>query len=190
LRTGKTDLGNNPADLAADASGAGVQGQFAKLSGSFYRTQALNTAWSWLVNFRGQVNVKRNLESSERFALGGADGVRAYPSGEGVGDSGWLGSLEVRYAFAAAPGMSLAGFMDAGGVKRFTKNATQLLGAEPNTYELAGLGLGLRYEQTAGNLQLSVARPVGSNRGVDVAGNNNEGRRDGTRAWFSAAWRF
>jgi hemolysin activation/secretion protein len=190
LRTGKADLGDNPADLAADASGARVQGQFAKLSGSFYRTQALNTAWSWLVNFRGQVNVKRNLESSERFALGGADGVRAYPSGEGVGDSGWLGSLEVRYAFAAAPGMSLAGFMDAGGVKRFTKNAAQLLGAEPNTYELAGLGLGLRYEQTAGNLQLSVARPVGSNRGVDVAGNNNEGRRDGTRAWFSAAWRF
>jgi hemolysin activation/secretion protein len=189
-RTGRVDLATNPADLAADEVGARVQGRFSKLNASAYRNQAFSNGWSWQVSLRGQANLGRNLESSERFSLGGADGVRAYPSGEGVGETGWLAAVDVRYALAAVQGLSLTGFVDTGGIKRFSKNAVLLAGATPNSYQLSGAGLGLRYETTAVTLLLTVAKPIGQNRGLDAAGNNNEGRSDGTQAWVSAAWRF
>ncbi len=189
-RTGRVDLATNPADLAADEVGARVQGNFSKLSASAYRNQAFSNGWSWQVSLRGQANLGRNLESSERFSLGGVDGVRAYPSGEGVGETGWLAAVDVRYALAAVQGLSLTGFVDTGGIKRFSKNAALLAGTTPNSYQLSGAGLGLRYEITAATLLLSVAKPIGQNRGVDAAGNNSEGRSDSTQAWVSVAWRF
>ncbi len=191
VRGGRADLSKNVSDDIADASGAQVQGDFSKLVGSYYRSQAVGSRWVWLINLRGQTSLGRNLESSERFALGGADGVRAYPSGEGVGDSGLLASAELRYAVSSFQGLSLAGFMDAGGIKRLSKNATVLATSVPNDYALAGLGVGARYELAQASILLSVAQPVGRNRGVDAAGNNNEGRRDGgTQAWVNAAFRF
>lgn len=190
LRGGKADLADNATDFASDAAGAKVQGNYSKLNASYYRSQAFSAAWSWQLNVRGQKNLGRNLESSEKFALGGSDGVRAYPSGEAVGDSGWLATLELRYALAALPGLSLAGFVDTGSVRRFSKNAALLSGAVPNSYQLSGSGLGLRYDTDAVTLSLLWAKPVGSNRGLDVARNNSEVKRDGARAWLTAAWRF
>jgi hemolysin activation/secretion protein len=190
LRGGKADLSDNAADLAFDAAGAQVQGNYSKFNASFYRSQAISGAWSWQLNLRGQRNLGRNLESSERYVLGGSDGVRAYPSGEAVGDSGWLVTLELRYALAALPGLSLGGFVDTGGIRRFSKNTTLLTGTVPNTYQLSGAGLGLRYDTEAVSLALVWAKPVGNNRGLDAAGNNNEARQDGSRAWVTAAWRF
>jgi hemolysin activation/secretion protein len=190
LRSGRADLSDNQADRASDAQFARVQGRYNKLNASYYRSQAITTAWSWVANVRGQANLGRNLESSEKFSLGGADGVRAFPSGEAVGDSGWLTSLELRYAWAAVPGLSLAGFVDAGGIRRFSKNVTIMQGALPNSYELAGTGLNMRYDSQTVSLQLTLANPIGDNKGKDANGNNNEGRRDGKRAWLSATWRF
>ncbi len=190
VRGGKADLTDNAADLGFDLAGAQVQGNFSKLNASFYRSQSISSAWSWQLNLRGQRNLGRNLESSERYVLGGSDGVRAYPSGEAVGDSGWLATLELRYALAALPGLSVAGFLDTGGIRRFSKNAALLAGTVPNNYQLSGAGLGMRYETEAVSLALVWAKPVGSNRGQDAAGNNNERRQDGARAWVTAAWRF
>ncbi len=193
LRGGRTDLNGNAIDLVQNAT-SDVQGTFSKVSASFYQSQSLTPALSWQFQSRGQLNLGRNLEGSERFALGGADGIRAYPSGEAVGDSGWLVSAELRYAIAAVPGLSLATFVDAGGVRRYSKNANALLALmnQPgNRYTLAGAGLGLRYDSAKVNLTLQVAKPIGSNRGADAAGNNNESRRDGqAQGWISAAWKF
>ena len=190
LRAGKANLAGNAADLALDAAGTRVQGRFAKFNANYFRSQALNSAWSWQLNLRGQGNLGRNLESSERIVLGGSDGVRAYPSGEAVGDTAWLATLELRYLLAQVPGLSATVFADTGGVRRFSKNAAVLAGATPNNYQLSGLGLGLRYDTEAVNLSLVVAKPVGSNRGLDALGNNSDGSKDGPRAWLTAAWRF
>lgn len=190
LRGGKADLAGNAADLAQDATDTKVQGNYSKFNASYYRSQSFSSVWSWQTNLRGQRNLGRNLESSERFVLGGIDGVRAYPSGEAVGDSGWLATLELRYALAALQGLSLSGFVDSGGVRRFTKDRTLLAVVVPNNYQLSGAGLGLRYETDAVSLALVWAKPVGNNRGLDAAGNNNEGRQDGSRAWLTAALRF
>jgi hemolysin activation/secretion protein len=193
LRVGRVDLGGNAIDLNQNVT-TGIEGRFSKLTGSFYQNQVISGAWSWIFQARGQYNFGRNLESSERIALGGADGVRGYPSGEGVGDHGWLASAELRYAFAAAPGLSAAVFADGGGIKRYSKNRAAVLsmmGQTDNSYSLAGAGIGIRYETQKISLLLQVARPIGSNKGADTAGNNNEGRRDGqTQAWLSASLRF
>lgn len=193
LRAGRADLRDNAIDLAQDAQ-VGIEGNFSKLTANVYQSQRLSPALIWQSQARGQLNFGRNLEGSERIALGGVDGIRAYPSGEGVGDQGWLVSSELRYALAGVPGLALTAFADVGQVSRYSRNASAVLafmGQARNRYTLAGAGLGMRYEGTAATLSLQVAKPIGSNRGADVAGNNNEARRDGQlQAWLSAAWRF
>ena len=190
VRGGKADLSGNAADSAQDAVGTRIQGGYSKFNASYYRNEALSSSWSWQVNLRGQRNLGRNLESSERMVLGGVDGVRAYPSAEAVGDSAWLATLELRYVVAQAPGLSLSAFADTGGVRRFSKDVVLLSGAVPNSYQLSGLGLGLRYDTEFVNLALVVAKPLGDNRGADALGNNSEGRKDGARAWLTGVWRF
>jgi len=44
----------------------------------------------------------RNLTSAEKFSLGGATGVRAYPSGEALGDTGYVFQGELRYIIPAS----------------------------------------------------------------------------------------
>ena len=44
-----------------------------------------------------------NLDASEKMVLGGMDGVRAYPQGEGFGDEGLLATVEARRMM---PGLS------------------------------------------------------------------------------------
>jgi hemolysin activation/secretion protein len=189
-RVGRVNLADNAADLASDQSGAQTHGSFAKALGSFYRLQSIGAQWSVLAQVRVQANLERNLESAERISLGGAHGVRAYAAGEGVGDSGVLANLEVRYAVADAPGLSLFGLFDTGTVRRYSKNQDALTGTIPNSYALTGMGVGLRYELPSVSVSVTVARPWGNNAGADAAGNNNEGQRDGTRGWVTAAWKF
>ena len=59
-------------------------------------------------------HANQNLDSSERFGLGGAQGVRAYPSGEGYGDEGALLQTELRIR---AGYFTPYGFYDAGWVR-------------------------------------------------------------------------
>jgi hemolysin activation/secretion protein len=192
LRGGRADLGGNAVDLAADqsATGAQVHGSFTKINGSFYRLQTVSPRWALFANVRAQANLERNLESAERISLGGVDGVRAYALGEGTGDSGLLANLELRYAFADVAGLTVAGLLDAGNVMRFSKNASALAGAVPNTYSLLGVGLGLRYEHPSASVSLIVARPLGGNPGADPTGTNAEGKSDGARGWVTVAWKF
>ncbi len=83
-----------------------------------------------------------NLDSSEEFGLGGPGGVRAYPVGEGYGDRGWVGQVELRYTLAAwAP----YAFYDAGKV---TTNARPWMPGL-NERQVAGAGVGVRFQQAA-----------------------------------------
>lgn len=193
VRAGRANLRGNAIDLAQNLT-TDIQGNFSKLTAGVYQSQRLTPALTWQFQARGQLSLGRNLDGSERIALGGADGIRAYPSGEGVGDQGWLALSELRYAIATLPGLSLAAFADAGGVNRYSRNSSTvlaLMSQASNSYTLAGAGIGMRYESRAATLSVQVAKPIGSNRGADAAGNNNEARRDGQlQAWLSAAWRF
>ena len=63
----------------------------------------------------------KNLDATEKHTLGGASAVRAYPAGEGTGDSGFILSIESKTNVAkwsdSLPGLLLVGgFIDEGQV--------------------------------------------------------------------------
>lgn len=64
------------------------------------------------INLHSQL-ASKDLDGSEQFSLGGADGIRAYPQGEASGSSGYQATAELRYATSIA-NLSLATFIDWG----------------------------------------------------------------------------
>ena len=53
------------------------------------------------INLHSQL-ASKDLDGSEQFSLGGADGIRAYPQGEASGSSGYQATAELRYATSIA----------------------------------------------------------------------------------------
>lgn len=126
----------------------------------------LNTQWS-----------SDNLDSSEDFSLGGANGVRAYPQGEAIGDRGALGQVELRYSSGIfAPYL----FFDAGSI---TVNAAPWTTGNNHRY-LSGGGVGVRVNSGKWSLDAAVAwRGAGGTPQADT-------RNDQPRLWGSAHYRF
>ena len=166
---------DSPIAAALDALGPKTEGGYAKWPWSLERQQAIVGNLSLRAQLRGQWTDK-NLDSSEKFSLGGANGVRAYPSGEAIGDRGWLGSLDLIYAIT--PEVSASLFYDQGAV---TVNAQPYL-STPNTLTRNGAGLGL-----AGNYGAFYGRFAVAWRGSEVATAEPD---DHVRFWAQAGWWF
>ena len=99
-----------------------------------------------------------NLDGSEELSLGGANGVRAYPQGEGSGDIGWMGTAEWRM-YTDVPGLVPSIYFDAGHVK-YSKDGV-LQGTESGI-TLKGWGIGLAYSQPSDWFaRLDYARRIG-----------------------------
>jgi len=145
-----------PADAAADLAGPHAGGDFVKFNWQAGRVQRLSPSWSLAAMFSGQT-ASRNLDSSEKFFLGGPASVRAYPVGEAAGDQGMLGTAELRYDLARPSGMQLIAFADAGRV-RFN---TDPYAPGGNYRSLAGVGLGVNWDiKGVGDFRASYARKV------------------------------
>lgn len=131
-------LSLDAASLANDSApgSAKTHGIFNKLTYNVNRLQRVSDDYSAWLALSGQ-QASKNLNSSEKFALGGANGVRAYPQGEASGDQGLLATLEVRRSFS--PQLQAAVFYDAGSVDR-NRNA---FAAGENSRFIAGTGVGL-----------------------------------------------
>lgn len=149
LRWSSGDLRLDDALGVADLASARSAGRFRKINLDLARIQALSEH----VDLYGRLSrqwASKNLDSSEKFGLAGAYGVRAYPSGEGFGDSGAIGQVELRYTkYATAPYL----FYDAGKV---TLNRKPWSG-ETNKRSLAGAGIGARYHRGDWYGNLAVA---------------------------------
>lgn len=136
----------SPADQALDAGLGGLRtaGSFRKINLDYQRIQLLGSAAS--IYFMAQAQLaSKNLSSAEKMVLGGPNGVRGYPVGEGVGDSGTLVTLEYRYPLplflsAGKEPISLLAFYDYGWV-RFNQNGASVPGAV-NSVSLGSVGLG------------------------------------------------
>jgi hemolysin activation/secretion protein len=186
VATGTVGLGRNPDDAAADAAGALTQGSFSKLSWHVGRQQSLPglSGWSLFATANGQMATK-NLDSSEKFMLGGPAGVRAYAVGEASGDSGWLASVELRREFKAfglrAQGL---GFVDAGWITQHQRLWSGAL-ADPsaNRYHLAGAGLGFNLAGEHWTLRSAWSHALGRNPGRSSTGLEADGRAERQRAW-------
>ena len=141
---------------------------FSKLTGGFTRLQNIITnRLLAYVAVRGQLGLK-NLDNTEQFRLGGPDGVRAFSPGEGTGDTGAIGSFELRFlppesVFGRIGRESVVSlFYDVGRIKYRKDPSAQIL-LEPETYvntaTLGGAGLAVTWVR-AGEfaVRLSAAR--------------------------------
>src|SRR5690606_26920513 len=104
----------------------------------------------------------KNLHSSQKMGLGGAGAVRAYDSGAGSGDQGWLLKAEWSKAFRVArvgADGQVRLFADAGGIE---VNRSPWSGAgSGNDVQHAGLGWGVTLARGGWTLDLQNAYPVG-----------------------------
>ncbi len=164
-------------DTALANDVGGTQGRFQKINGELSRLQTLPMNFSLFTRVAVQW-ADKNLDSSEKFSLGGIYGVRAYPLGQGVGDKGWLLQTELRQRWN-----SLTGFLlfDAG---RSTANVHPWDTNSSTTESVQGAGLGVRRERLQGwNFEMLVASRLTQKKPSDNS-------REGPRLLASATYRY
>lgn len=98
LTSGNLDI-ETPSARAFDAMTAQSNGHYNKLAFSALRLQNLTEILSLYGAISGQL-ASKNLDVSEKLALGGMYGVRAYPVGEAYADEGYLATVEARFLLA------------------------------------------------------------------------------------------
>ena len=165
--------------------------RFTKVTYGYSRLQDLVTGRALLyTSLRGQ-HALNNLDTTEQFRLGGPDAVRAFATGEGSGDSGVVGSLELRllppedWFGRLAREFVVSVFADAGYVQyRYRRRAGNQLAAAANHMLLSGAGVGLAWVRAGEySLRLSVAQAIdGTVRGATS--------KPGTRVYLQAAMLF
>ena len=143
---GSIDL-RDPIVRELDLLSAHSQGDFDKLTFSVGRLQHASANVQLYARLSGQW-ASKNLDASEKFSLGGAGSVRAFPSGEAAGDEGASLTLEVRsnlpqLAEQLTGKLQLVAFLDAGFI-HVNKQPWEADTAA-NRRELQGAGLGLAY---------------------------------------------
>lgn len=128
------------------ASGRKADGGFIKWNLDVARLQPIGSTGITIFGRLAAQRADQNLDSSEKFSLGGPYAVRAYPAGEGSGDEGTLAQLEVRtVAGSFAPFL----FIDAARSK-LNANVESLLSPLPvNTRSIIGAGVGTRFTRGA-----------------------------------------
>lgn len=163
--------------IASDSRPAEIQMRRAGTEGSFTKG-VLNLGMRQELGGRFHLNVKAqmqaaggNLDSSEEIYLGGANGVRAYPQGEGAGDSGHLASAELVYR-TGIPHLELSTYYDTGHVQYAHD------GVDGGT-TLSGWGIGIAYSRPGDCfLRVDWARRIG------LARNASEEAQAKNRLWF------
>ena len=175
------------ATQSADALSTQTAGDYRKLRFALNRQQALGDDLTLAVSFSGQWT-DQNLDSSEKFFLGGSSGVRAYPSGEGAGALGRLANAELRWRWSDTTTLSV--FYDTGSVTVNPRN--DYAGASVlNSYGLDGAGLALAWSGERGvSARLVWARRLGDNPNPSATGQDQDGTLVRDRVWASALLAF
>ena len=188
LSAGQVDLSANATNESADQAGPGTAGGYQKLGYSLARLQRVSDQSTLWLSFSGQ-RASKNLDSSEKFSLGGPQGVRAYPLMEGSGDDGWLATLEARYNLT--PDLQLSVFYDHGSVTQ-SHNADYTGAPLVNQASLKGAGLGLSWSQPGSfTLRAVWARRIGDNSLASAStGADGDGSLKPNRFWLSAVVYF
>jgi hemolysin activation/secretion protein len=144
----------------ADAVSARTRGSFAKWNANLARTQSLG-AHDLLVLSAGAQWANANLDSAEKITAGGPFTVRAYDVGAVSGDTGYVGSAELRHDLGALAGgrWQVSAFIDGARVKINRQPWT----AAENSANLSGAGIGLAWDgPDAWHANVAVATRIGA----------------------------
>ena len=165
-----------------DAKGS-IDHEYNKLTYSLFRQQNLTMDHSLFVSLQGQY-ASQLLDSSEKFYLGGAQSVRAYPTSELGGERGEVISGEWRWRLASA--LVLSAFIDLGSV------VTSATATEPETtMTLHGHGLSIAWQIPLGlTARITLAQRDGGNPKPTSTGQDGDGTLKTDRFWVSATIPF
>lgn len=119
-----------------DAASAKSSGDFVKASYLINRLQRFADRDTLSISLSGQV-AGNNLNSSEKYSLGGSYGVRAFPQGEASGDAGSMLNIELTHNFM--PKLQGLLFYDYG----HTKVNHNSFDTADNARTIAGAGIGV-----------------------------------------------
>jgi hemolysin activation/secretion protein len=166
-------------------------GSFSKLNANVSRFQRLSDQNVLQVNLSAQYAFK-NLDSAEKFSLGGPYGIRAYPNSEGQGDHGLMANIELKHGFS--PTLEGMIFYDWGWIQQqqntysgWDRDNTN----QENIYELQGIGVGANWNVTpTTNINWVFSTTLGSNNGEDDEGQDNDGLTKDKRSYLSITSRF
>ena len=163
-----------------------TENTYSKLNLNFSRQQILDDGLSLLVTASWQM-ASKNLDSSEKIYLGGASGVRAYPSNEGGGSEGRTLTAELRQRLADR--WTLIGFYDCGWA--LVNRGSSAIPADPASYILQGYGISLTWLGPEGvDFKATAAQRINSNPLQSALGLDTDGSHKTTRLWFTASKAF
>jgi hemolysin activation/secretion protein len=183
---GHLDLAGSPNE-GADAATTGTAGSFRKVQFSASRLQSITDRFSLYAALSGQT-ASKNLDSSEKFYLGGSTGVRAYPADEAGGAEGLLFGFEARERLPR--NFSLTGFVDYGSV-RINKRSAFAGAQRPNDESLKGAGVSLGWFADFGlSAKATYAHRIGSNPSPTSTGNDQDGSLIKNRIWLQLSMPF
>ena len=191
---GDLDLSKVASSLTSDqgAGGAKTNGSFEKSAVQLLRIQRVTEKLNLQLLANAQF-ANKNLDSSEKLSLGGATGVRAYPSGEASGDEGQKVSIDAKYNVKSGTkfGDIIASvFYDYGKIRQY-KDTLDITMTTPNEYSLESWGVALDLIAAGKyNVKVGWADAIGGNPGKTSSGNNSDGKGDLSRYWFLASMQF
>ena len=172
---GSVNLEGSP-NITRDFEGANTQGRYKRLHLNFSRNQFITDSVSLNFDASGQL-ANRNLDSSEKFYLGGINGVRAYPTSEGSGSEGYLFKVEL-YKFLPY-NFNASIFWDKGHVKQYHLSKlspeSTFKPVGPPNYSLEGYGASLAWSGPyQSSLKATYSHRVGQNPNPSTINNVND----------------
>ncbi|MFN5233244.1 MAG: ShlB/FhaC/HecB family hemolysin secretion/activation protein [Burkholderiaceae bacterium] len=184
LVSGHLDLGGQ-IESSEDTT---LNRSYSKLKLMASREQVVTSKLALFIGYSTQF-ASQNLDSSEKFYLGGASGIRAYPTSEGGGARGQLLTIEIRRQLEQ--GITLTGFYDWGRVMINTDNGAGQVSspAAINRFDLSGVGASLTYLAPQGiTIKGIVSQRLGSNPLRNTTtGFDSDGSFTQMRMWITAS---
>jgi hemolysin activation/secretion protein len=197
ITIGNLDIEGNQAYIDFDAQNTKTEGGFNKLNIAVSRLQHLGGKLSTFISLSAQL-ASKNLDSSQKFYLGGPFSVAGYPTGQVSGDDGALLHLDLRRDFYTQPwgGIFQASVFYAYGWTRMYKDPWP--GWEgtntiiTNDISLQSIGFGFNQNWSQGIvIRGMLGWQVGENDSRDpVTGNAIDQSDEDYRGWLQGIYYF
>lgn len=160
---------NDAGAYAADQAPGGphTAGDYSRLVFQFSRLQSIAARHTLYYSIGGQW-ASKNLDASEKLALGGARAVRAYAPSEALVDQGWIQTIEWRWS--ATDELTPYLFFDAAHGRQAKRPPSDV----GNGISLRGAGIGLAWGKPGDfSLNATLAWRTGTRRGLADGGGHN-----------------
>lgn len=195
--TGNLDYRNDTARNMGFSRELGSSGHFSRLNWALNHDQQVWGPFSVYTGVNGQM-ANHNLDSSQKYLLGGPGAVRAYDIGAGAVSNGTVATGEVRWKhdvpatgltrwLGVSPSVTVAAFYDQGWGEQYAENRNRVSGSRitpDNHVNLSGAGLYTTIAE-AGDYALTLTWAHRTGNADPVSG-----LADRDRFWVSAVKSF